>query len=190
MSNATPETRAVGTWTLDPVHSQVEFGVRHMMISTVKGTFTDLRGTLHLDEENAESSSVEVEIAAASIDTRNDDRDQHLRSADFLDAESHPTLRFASTGVEKAGTGLRIAGDLTIRGTTRPVTLEAEELGRGTDPWGNPRVAFRAETRISRKDFGLTWNQALETGGVLVGDEVSIELEVQAIPAGDDSDEG
>ena len=190
MSNTQAEALAVGTWTLDPAHSQVEFGVRHMMISTVKGTFTELQGTLELDEDHIGNSSVEVEIDAASIDTRNEDRDQHLRSGDFFDVENHPSLTFRSTRVEKADDGLRITGDLTIRGETREVTLDAEELGRGTDPWGNPRVAFRAGTKIDRKDFGLTWNQALEAGGVLVGNEVSIELEVQAIPASDGSDEG
>lgn len=176
------------TWSIDPVHSQVDFGVRHMMISTVRGTFGELEGTIHLDEDDLTNSSVEVSIDAASIDTRNEDRDNHLRSGDFLNVEEHPTLRFKSRSVEPAGDGFVVQGDLTIRGVTREVTLEAEELGRGTDPWGNPRVGFRADTRINRKDFGLTWNQALETGGVLVGDEVKISLEVQAIPAGDDQD--
>lgn len=176
------------TWSIDPVHSQVDFGVRHMMISTVRGTFGELEGTIHLDEDDLTNSSVEVSIDAASIDTRNEDRDTHLRSGDFLNVEEHPTLRFKSRSVEPAGDGFVVQGDLTIRGVTREVTLEAEELGRGTDPWGNPRVGFRADTRINRKDFGLTWNQALETGGVLVGDEVKISLEVQAIPAGDDQD--
>lgn len=185
MSTTTTTAR---TWSIDPVHSQVDFGVRHMMISTVRGTFGELEGTIYLDEDDLTNSSVEVSIDAASIDTRNEDRDNHLRSGDFLNVEEHPTLRFESRSVEPAGDGFVVQGDLTIRGVTREVTLEAEELGRGTDPWGNPRVGFRADTRINRKDFGLTWNQALETGGVLVGDEVKISLEVQAIPAGDDQD--
>ena len=181
-------TQAAGTtattWTIDPVHSQVEFGVRHMMISTVKGYF-DVEGTIHLDEDDFSASSVEVTLDAASVDTRNEDRDAHLRSADFFDVDNHPVLRFKGSpkGEGSEGDGFEVEGELTIRDVTRPVTLEAEELGRGTDPWGNPRVGFRAEGRISRKDFGLTWNQALETGGVLVGDEIRIQVEVQAIPA-------
>lgn len=171
------------TWTIDAAHSQVEFGVRHMMISTVKGYFPGISGTITLDEETPSASSVEVTLDAASIDTRNKDRDAHLRSGDFFDVESHPTLTFRSTSVERSGDDLTVVGDLTIRGVTRPVTLKAEELGRGIDPWGNPRVGFQARTTISRKDFGLTWNQALEAGGVLVGDEIRISIEVQAVPA-------
>ena len=185
-----PNESAVATgttaWTLDPVHSQVRFGARHMMISTVKGSFQDLEGTIHLHEEAFTDSGVEVTIDAASIDTGNEDRDEHLRSGDFLAVEEHPELTFRSTSVEGSPEDFRIHGQLTIRGTTRDVTLKGEELGRGTDPWGNPRVGFEASTSISRKDFGLTWNQTLETGGVLVGDEVKISIEVQAIPAGDD----
>jgi len=184
-------TRAAATtgttpWTLDPAHSQVQFGVRHMMISTVKGQFTELEGTVHLDEEEFGESSVEVTIVTASIDTGNEDRDGHLKSGDFLAVEEHPELTFRSTSVEGTPDDFRLHGELTIRGTTREVTLKGEELGRGTDPWGNPRVGFEASTKISRKDFGLTWNQTLETGGVLVGDEVKIAIEVQAIPAGDE----
>jgi polyisoprenoid-binding protein YceI len=188
MTNTTTQT--VTPWSLDTAHSQVGFGVRHMMISTVRGKFTAFEGTIHLDEDALENSSVEIEIDAASVDTANQDRDNHLRSGDFFDVESFPTLRFESRKVEQADGGLRVTGDLTIKDVTREVTLEAEELGRGTDPWGNPRVAFRAETTINRKDFGLTWNQTLEAGGVLVGTDVKISLDVQAIPAGDDADEG
>jgi polyisoprenoid-binding protein YceI len=186
MSNTATSTRSDRTiWTLDPSHSQVEFGVRHMMISTVRGYFTGLEGTVHLDEEELSRSSVDVTIDASTIDTRNADRDEHLRSADFFSVEEHPTIRFASSGVEKDGEGFRVPGELTIKGVTRPVVLHAERLGGGTDPWGQERVAFRAETKIDRKDFGLTWNQALEAGGVLVGDEVRITLEVQAVQQGD-----
>lgn len=187
MSATTTQSRQA--WTLDTAHSEIGFGVRHMMISTVRGKFTDFEGSIHLDEETIQNSSVEVEIDASSIDSANEDRDTHLRSADFLDVEQFPTLRFESRTVEEADGGLRVTGDLTIKDVTREVVLEAEELGRGTDPWGNPRVAFRAETTIDRKAFGLTWNQALETGGVLVGNDVKISLEVQAVPAGDGSDE-
>jgi polyisoprenoid-binding protein YceI len=188
MSATTTRTRQA--WTLDTAHSEVGFGVRHMMISTVRGTFTAFEGTIHLDEDAIENSSVEVKIDASSIDTSNEDRDNHLRSEDFFDVENFPTLRFESRKVEEADGGLRVTGDLTIKDVTREVTLEAEELGRGTDPWGNPRVAFKAETTIDRKDFGLTWNQALEAGGVLVGSDVKLSLEVQAIPAADEAAEG
>jgi polyisoprenoid-binding protein YceI len=168
-------------WTLDPAHSQVEFRVRHMMISTVKGFFPGVEGTIHVDDEDLSRSSVEVEIETASIDTRNEDRDTHLRSGDFFDVETYPVMRFRGRRVEGIAERFRVVGDLTIRDATREVTLDGETLGSGTDPWGNERMAFRAETKINRKDFGLTWNQALEAGGVLVGDEVTIVLEVQAV---------
>jgi len=189
MSTSTQTQAGLKPWTIDPVHSQVEFGVRHMMISTVTGYFTGMQGTIHLNEEDFTDSSVQVEIDASTIDTRDEDRDAHLRSGDFLNVEKFPTLQFRSRSVEGSPDSFRIAGDLTIRGTTHQVTLEGEELGRGTDPWGNPRVGFRSETTIDREDFGLTWNQALETGGVLVGKKVKISLEIQAIPA-DNEDEG
>ena len=184
--NQSAVSAATTAWALDPVHSQVRFGVRHMMISTVKGSFQELDGTIHLNDDAFNDSAVEVTIDAASIDTGNEDRDGHLKSGDFLVVEEHPELTFRSTSVEGTPEDFRIHGELTIRGTTREVTLQGEELGRGTDPWGNPRVGFEASTSISRKDFGLTWNQTLETGGVLVGDEVKISIEVQAIPAGDE----
>jgi len=169
-------------WTLDPTHTEVGFGVRHMMLSTVKGSFTDMEGSIHLDEENFTNSSVSVSIKSDSIGTGNADRDGHLRSEDFLDTEGHPEITFRSTRVEGSPEEFTLHGDLTIRGETRPVVLSGQELGRGQDPWGNLRVGFKADTEISRKDFGLTWNQALETGGVLVGDKISISLEAQAIP--------
>jgi len=174
------QTSRITTWQIDPAHSQVEFSVRHLMISNVRGYFTGITGAIQLDEGKIENSSVEVTIDATSIDTRNGDRDAHLRSADFFHVEEFPTLAFRSTGVTKTGNNLEVAGELTIRGVTRPVVLRTEELGSGTDPWGNRKVAFHGETRVNRKDFGLTWNQALETGGVLVGDEVRIVVEVQA----------
>lgn len=180
MSTTQSET-AVGTWQIDPAHSQVEFSVRHLMISNVRGYFTGISGNIRLDEEEIRNSSVEVDIDASSIDTRNKDRDVHLRSGDFFDVEKFPTLHFRSTGIERKDEGLAISGELTIRGETRSVVLHTEELGSGTDPWGNDRVAFRGETKVNRKDFGLSWNQALETGGVLVGDEVRIVVEVQAV---------
>jgi len=170
-----------GTWRIDPAHSRVGFGVRHMMFSTVKGSFPGVDGKIVLNEEDVTDSEVEVRIDASSIDTANQDRDKHLRSDDFLDVESHPHITFRSTGVRQEGDRLSVSGDLTIRGATRPVELEAEKLGGGLDPWGNQRVGFSAATRINRKDFGLTWNQALEAGGVLVGDEVRIALDIQAV---------
>ena len=173
------------TWTLDPTHSLVEFSAKHMMITTVKGRFSDVKGTLVIDEANPAQSHVEVEIAAASIDTRVDQRDGHLRSPDFLDVESYPTITFRSKRVEGAATSpgdeFRVVGDLTIRGTTREVALDAVYEGRGTDPWGGERVSFSAATKLDRRDFGLTWNQALETGGILVSNELKLSIEAQAV---------
>ncbi len=177
------------SWHIDPAHSQVEFGVRHMMISTVKGFFTGVEGVIHLDEDDLSNSRVDVTIDASSVDTRNEDRDNHLRSGDFLDVETHPSITFRSRRVEGSLESFQVTGDLTIRGETREVTFEAEKQGGGTDPWGNQRLGFRGETKVSRKDFGLTWNQALETGGVLVGDEARIILEVQGVRA-EGTDEG
>ena len=170
-------------WTIDPAHTQAEFGVRHMMISTVRGRFAEVTGTITLDPDDITFSLVDVRIGVNSIDTGNGDRDKHLRSADFFDVEAHPEITFRSTRVSTANGNLHVHGDLTIRATTRQVVLDSEQLGTGLDPWGQQRVGFRGETRINRKDFGLVWNQALEAGGVLVGDEVRITLEVQAIAA-------
>jgi polyisoprenoid-binding protein YceI len=184
---AETQDKATSTWTIDPTHSLVEFSVKHMMMTTVKGRMGDVRGTLTLDEANPDRSSVDVEFAAASIDTRSEQRDGHLRSADFLDVENHPTVTFRSRRVDgaRAGDGarFRIAGDLTIRGVTREVTLDATYEGTGRDPWGNDRVSFTADTKFDRRDFGLVWNQALETGGVLVSNDVKIHIELQAIRA-------
>lgn len=172
-------------WNVDVAHSQVEFAVKHMMITKVRGRFAAVGGAVVLDEAEPSRSRVEVEIEAASIDTRQEDRDAHLRSPEFLDVETHPTLTFRSTRVERltleSGSAFRVIGELTIRGVTREVTLDAVYEGRGTDPWGGERVAFSAETAIDRRDFGLEWNQALETGGILVGNEVRIQLDVQAV---------
>ncbi|MFW6205953.1 MAG: YceI family protein [Gemmatimonadota bacterium] len=180
------------TWTIDPSHSQAEFTVKHMMITKVRGRFADVEGTITLDSEAPENSGVEVEIDAASIDTREEDRDAHLRSGDFLDVENHPKLTFRSTRIEglklEPGSSFRVIGDLTIRGVTKQVELAAVYEGRGQDPWGNQRAAFSADTAIDRREFGLEWNQALETGGVLVGHEVKIHLEAQAVL--DTGDEG
>ena len=169
-------------WNFDPSHSNIGFAVRHLVISKVRGHFGAWSGTVELNEDDLSKSRLEVSIDAASIDTGVDKRDEHLRSADFFDAENNPTLTFVSTRVEDLGDkGLRVTGDLTIRGTTREVVLDAELTGRGNDPWGGERIGFEAKTSIDRKDFGLTWNQPLETGGVVVGSKIEIGLEVQAV---------
>lgn len=169
-------------WAIDPAHSNVEFAVRHMMISTVKGRFADVAGTITLDAADPARSRADVTIGAASIDTRAEQRDQHLRSADFFDVERHPQIRFVSTGVEPVGDAeYRVTGDLTMHGVTRAVTLTATEEGRTRDPWGNDRAAFSATAKVNRKDYGLSWNQVLETGGVMVGEEIRISLDVELV---------
>ncbi len=168
-----------GTYAIDATHSNVEFAVKHMMITTVKGRFSDVKGTVTIPESG--QPVVDVTIAAASIDTRVEARDNHLRSADFFDVETHPELRFVSTKVQRTDDGYRLTGDLTIRGVTKPVTLEVTEEGTGTDPWGNQKAAFSATGKFNRSDFGLTWNAALETGGVLVSEEVRISIEAQLV---------
>ena len=172
---------APGTYDLDPAHTKVEFVARHMMISKVRGRFAQLTGSVHVAED-VEQSSVEVAIDAASVTTSQEQRDAHLRSPDFLDVERHPQLTFRSTAVEPGDDGSwKVAGDLTIVGTTRPVVLDVEFDGATTTPWGTKAVGFSASTEIDREDWGLTHNQALETGGVLVGKKVRIELSVEAV---------
>lgn len=169
-------------WTIDPAHTLVEFAAKHMMITTVKGRFADVEGTLQLDDAHPAASSADITIKAASIDTRTDQRDAHLRSPDFLDAEKFPVIRFHSTKVEPLDSDhWRVTGDLTIRDVTRPVVLDVSLEGRSKDPWGGDRAGFSATTKIDRRDFGLVWNQALETGGVLVGNDIKISLEVEAV---------
>ena len=181
---ATPSTTTT-TWNIDPAHSAAEFKVKHMMISNVKGHFTKVTGTLTLDESDVTKSHVEALIEAASIETRDPQRDAHLKSADFFDVEKFPTLSFQSTRVSHLRDGeLSVEGGLTIRGVTRKVLFSVEGPTPATkDPWGNTRVAVSATTKINRKDFGLTWNAALETGGILVGDEVTITLDVEFLSA-------
>ncbi|PTL80528.1 YceI family protein [Vitiosangium sp. GDMCC 1.1324] len=175
---------ASATWNIDLTHSGIHFTVRHMVISKVRGSFRRFSGTVSLDEQNPAVSSVSARIETASIDTGVEQRDGHLRSPDFFDAEKFPTISFQSTKVEKSGdNGLRVTGNLTIRDVTREVVLETEQLGIGKDPWGNTKAAFEAKTSIDRRDFGLQWNQALETGGVLVGEKIEIALEIQAVKA-------
>jgi polyisoprenoid-binding protein YceI len=169
-----------GRWEVDRSHSSVEFVVRHLMVSKVRGRFGEFSGVLHIADV-PEESSVDVVIDAAGIDTRDSGRDEHLRSQDFLDIATYPTLAFRSTGVRQAGGRWAVDGELTVKGITRPVTLDVEFEGAVANPWGNQVASFTASTEIDREDFGLTWNQALETGGVLVGRKVRIDLSVEAI---------
>jgi polyisoprenoid-binding protein YceI len=172
------------TYTIDQSHSDVGFSVRHMVFAKVRGHFTKWTAQLAFDPADPSRTSVEASIDTASIDTREEKRDGHLRSPDFLDAAKYPAMTYKSRKVEAAGTKkFKVAGDLTIRDVTRPVVLEVEELGRGKDPWGNDRVAFVGKTSIDRGDFGLKWNQALEAGGVLVGEKVDIEIDVEVVAA-------
>jgi polyisoprenoid-binding protein YceI len=187
MTQTLNETSTATTWAIDAAHTLVEFSARHMMITTVKGRFTEVSGEIRIDEANPDQSSATAELGVASINTGVGQRDDHLRSADFLDAENFGQITFRSTkvqgAVDRVGDTFQLTGDLTIRGTTRPVTLEVTYDGRGKDPWGGERVSFSATGRIDRRDFGLTWNQALETGGILVGNEIRISVEVQAVRA-------
>ncbi|HEX4681733.1 MAG TPA: YceI family protein [Gemmatimonadaceae bacterium] len=170
------------TWTIDPTHAEVAFAVRHLMLSTVRGRFGAVAGTIQLDERNPAKSTVDVTVDVSSIDTRQEMRDNHLRSPDFFDVANHPTLRFVSKHVEGDINGeFRVVGDLTIRGTSKEVKLEVSLQGRGRDPWGNERAGFEAKGKINRSEFGLTWNQALEAGGVAVGDEVKISIDVELV---------
>jgi polyisoprenoid-binding protein YceI len=183
-TTAIPQAAATATtWNIDPAHSVAEFKVKHMMISNVKGQFTRLKGVLTLNEADPSKSTIEATVEAASIQTRDEQRDAHLKSADFFDVEKFPTLTFKSTKVTATGDGEhKVAGDLTIHGVTRSVVFNVEgPTAAGKDPWGNIRRGLSATTKISRKDFGLTWNASLETGGFLVGDEVTLTLDIQFI---------
>jgi len=173
----------MSTWTLDPAHSQIEFAVKHMMVTTVRGQFRQFTTEVDFDEEHPERSSVVAHIDVFSIDTGMAARDAHLRSADFFEAETFPELTFRSTSIKARGDGYKIEGDLTIRGETRPVTLDAEIGGVVANMQGGRRAAFNATTRVSRKAWGLTWNVALESGGFLVGDEIKITLDMAVLQA-------
>lgn len=172
----------MATWNIDPTHSSASFAVKHMMVTTVRGSFKNLTGTIEFDPANPQNGRVEVEIDVASIDSGVADRDNHLRSADFFDAENFPKLTFRSTDIKVTGENeADITGDLTIRGKTLPVTIKTDYLGALKDPWGNDKIAFSGEAKINREDFGLMWNVALETGGWLVGKDIKIFLEAQAV---------
>jgi polyisoprenoid-binding protein YceI len=172
------------TWQLDPKHSTAEFAVRHMMVTTVKGHISGVEGTITLDEGEPTRSSVEATLDAATIDTRDPQRDAHLRSADFFDVERFPKTTFSSTRIEPSGDRYKVIGDLTMHGVTREVVLDAALEGRQRDPWGSERAGLSAQTVIDRRDFGLTWNQALEAGAVLVGNDVRISIELEAVRQG------
>jgi polyisoprenoid-binding protein YceI len=183
MSTTTSAPGTVSTWKLDPAHSVAEFKVKHMMISHVKGNFTGLSGTQLLDETDYTHSKVEISIPVATVNTGDPQRDGHLKTAEFFDTEKYPTITFKSTNIDsKGGADYAVTGDLTIHGITKSVTLAVEEFSEPSkDPWGNHRIGLSATTKLNRRDFGLTWNSALEAGGVLVGEDVSISLEVQFI---------
>lgn len=173
---------ATSTWTIDPAHSVAEFAVKHMMVSTFKGHFRSLEGTVYLDEETPANSSVTASVDVAGVDTQTPDRDAHLRSDDFFNAEQYPKMTFRSTRVEQVDEdNWKVAGDLTIRDVTKEVVLDTEYEGRILDPWGNERIGFTARTELSRKEFGVRWNTLIESGGVVVGDRVRVELHIEVI---------
>ena len=186
MSTTAAEAK-VSTWNIDPAHTAIEFAAKHMMITTARGRIVDLRGSIEVNEQDPNASRTEVEMEAKSIDTRNEQRDTHLRSADFLDVEKWTRVTFRSTKVDGArvrpGTQFKVVGDLTIKDVTKEITLDVTYEGRGKDPWGGERVSFSADTKIDRREWGLTWNAALETGGVLVSNEIRIHIDVQAVKA-------
>jgi polyisoprenoid-binding protein YceI len=174
-------TQGTQKYTIDPAHSSAEFIVRHMVIAKVRGRFAKLSGSIEVPAGSDVPSAISAEIETSSVDTREEQRDAHLKSPDFLEADTYPTITFRATSIAGSGPDFTVTGDLTIHGVTHSVTIKAEYEGRGKDPWGNERIGYSGHTAINRKEFGLGWNQALETGGVLVGDEVKIELNIEAI---------
>lgn len=185
MTNAvqTPEKAQArtSTWTIDGAHSHVEFAVKHMMVSTVKGRFKDVGGILRIDEAQPANSAIEASIGVASVDTGAEQRDEHLRSDDFFNAGRYPQITFRSTGVSGDGDDWKMAGELTIRDVTKPVVLDVAFEGRGQDAYGGERAGFTATTKINRRDFGVNWNGLIEAGGVVVGDTVNVTLNIQAV---------
>ncbi len=179
----TTSTTATRSYVIDAAHSNAHFSVRHLMIAKVRGSFSNISGSIQLPPDATIPTGFTAEIDASTVDTRDAQRDGHLKSPDFFDVATYPKITFATTSVEPTGaTTFKATGTLTIHGVSQPVTLDAEVSGEGKDPWGNHRVAFEASTKISRKEFGLVWNQALEAGGVAVGDEVSVTLDIESIP--------
>jgi polyisoprenoid-binding protein YceI len=184
MPETTSTPSATSTWNIDPAHSSADFKVKHMMISNVRGKFTGISGVLRRFEADHTKSSLEVSIDVSTVNTQDEKRDGHLKSPDFFDAGKFPAMTFKSTHIEKKGDGFAVTGDLTIHGVTKSVVLNVEEVSEpAKDPWGNTRIGLSANAKINRKDFGLTWNSTLEAGGVLVGEEVSITLDIQFIKA-------
>ena len=182
MSTITAPAQLTGTYTIDPSHSRIGFVARHAMVTKVRGSFNEFTGSGYFDAEDPSKSKVELTIQANSIDTRNADRDNHLRSNDFFDMENHPEITFVSTSVEKVDDEtFRLTGDLTIKGVSKPVTVDLEYTGSAKDPFGNQRIGLEGSTQVNRKDWGLTWNAPLEAGGVLVSEKVTLEFEVSAI---------
>ena len=182
MSTLTAPTALTGTYVIDPSHSRIGFVARHAMVTKVRGSFNEFEGTGYFDGANPGDSRLQLTIQAASIDTRNADRDAHLRSNDFFDMEAHPEITFTSTAVEQVDAeNYRVTGDLSIKGVTKPVTVDFEYTGTAIDPFNNQRIGFEGRTAVNRKDWGISWNAALETGGVLVGEKVMLEFEVSAI---------
>ncbi len=187
MTTATGSTQTIertdltGDYVIDPAHTRIGFVARHAMVTKVRGSFKDFEGKIHIDGEDPARSSAEVTIQARSIDTRNEDRDAHLRSNDFFAMEKYPEITFATTKVEPVDDStFRVTGDLTVRGETRPITMEVEHTGAAIDPWDNLRVGFEGSVTVNRKDWGINWNAALEAGGVLVSEKATLEFEVSA----------
>ena len=182
MSTATIPTTLSGTYAIDPTHSRIGFVARHAMVTKVRGSFNEFEGSGYFDADDPAGSHLALTIQAASIDTRNADRDGHLRSNDFFDMETYPEITFVSTAVEQTDSDrFRVTGDLTIKGVTKPVTVGFEYTGTVVDPWGNTRIGFEGSTTVNRKDWGVNWNAALEAGRVLVSEKVTLEFEVSAI---------
>ena len=188
MSTDTTPTTLTGNYAIDPSHSRIGFVARHAMVTKVRGSFNEFDGSGYFDAENPADSHLQLTIQAASIDTRNADRDGHLRSNDFFDMDTYPEITFASTAVEQVDAeNYRVTGDLTIKGVTKPVTVDFEYTGTAVDPYNNQRIGFEGKTTINRKDWGVNWNAALEAGGVLVSEKVTLEFEVSAIRTSDAS---
>ena len=182
MTTTTASSTLTGTYAVDPSHSRIGFVARHAMVTKVRGSFNEFEGTGYFDAENPANSSLQLTIQAASIDTRNADRDGHLKSNDFFDMENYPSITFVSTAVEQVDAdSYRVTGDLTIKGITKPVTIDFDYAGTAVDPFGNTRIGLEGKTTVNRKDWGVNWNAALEAGGVLVSEKVTLEFEVSAI---------